>query len=236
MNATHERDEPDAAAALSLLQATVPMHRRLVRPGEAVYRAGQSFTSLYLVNSGTYKIIHLVPDGREQLVRVHFKGDWLGFDGIAQGCHGCDAIAMDIGEVWSVRYATLQQACTRQTELLDLLHGAMSREISHDREWLMALSTLGADARVAEFLRHWVEALQRRGLRTDQILLRLTRAEIGSFLGLTLESVSRAFSRLAQEQLVQFETSHREVGIPDSQALCRFVQRSLSRESTAAVS
>lgn len=238
MNATAEatREEFDRIAALALLQGVVPMHRHLVHAGDAVYHAGQNFTNLYLVHSGVYKINHLASDGREQLVRLHFKGDWLGFDGIAQGCHGCDAIAMDVGEVWCIGYEALQRACTQHGELLALLHSAMSQDISRDRDWLMAISTLSADARVAEFLRQWVEALERRGLRTDQIMLRLTRAEIGSFLGMTLESVSRAFSKLAQQQLIRFESSRREVGIPDPRALCSFVQRSLSRQGMEAVS
>ena len=74
----------------------------------------------------------------------------------------------------------------------------MSREIARDRDSLMSVCTLPADARVADFLRYWAESLAKRGLRTDQITLRMTRAEIGNYLGMTLETVSRALSRLAR--------------------------------------
>ena len=83
-----------------------------------------------------------------------------------------------------------------------VLHEAMSREIARDRDSLMSVCTLPADARVADFLRYWAESLAQRGLRTDQITLRMTRAEIGNYLGMTLETVSRALSRLARDQVI----------------------------------
>ena len=80
----------------------------------------------------------------------------------------------------------------------------MSREIARDRDSLMSVCTLPADARVADFLRYWAESLAERGLRTDQITLRMTRAEIGNYLGMTLETVSRALSRLARDKVIAF--------------------------------
>jgi CRP/FNR family transcriptional regulator len=88
--------------------------------------------------------------------------------------------------------------------LLQVLHAAMSREIAHDRESLMSVCTLPADARVADFLRYWAQSLAERGMRTDEITLRMTRAEIGNYLGMTLESVSRALSRLARDKVIGF--------------------------------
>jgi len=157
-----------------------------------------------VIHAGFVKIVNLAADGREQVAGLKFRGDWLGFDGIADARYGCDAIAMDTTEVWTFRYDALLAACAREGRLLQLLHAAMSREISRDRDSMMALCTLPADARVAEFLRFWVESLARRGLRTDQITLRMTRAEIGNYLGMTLETVSRALSRLAREQVIGF--------------------------------
>ncbi|UUX97404.1 Crp/Fnr family transcriptional regulator [Aquabacterium sp. J223] len=217
------------AQVLSLLQERVVLRRRVLRAGEAVYRAGARFDSLHILHAGFFKIIDRAPDGREQVVRFHFKGDWLGFDGIADGQHGCDAIAMDTGEVWSVRYDLLLQACAEHPPLLTVLHEAMSREIARDRESLLSLCTLPADARVADFLRHWAEALGQRGLRSDQITLRMTRAEIGNYLGMTLETVSRALSRLAKAGLIGFtERGRRDICIPEVGALVAFVQRSFS--------
>jgi CRP/FNR family transcriptional regulator, anaerobic regulatory protein len=185
------------------------------------------------VNSGFFKIVNSAADGREQVVGLHFKGDWLGFDGIARGSYGCDAVAMDIGEVWSVDYETLLKTCAAHPQLLAVLHAAMSREITRDRDSLLSLCTLSADARVADFLRYWTDSLARRGLRTDQITLRMTRAEIGNYLGMTLETVSRALSRLARDEVIEFaEKGRRDIRIPDIDALSAFVQRCLAPEPT----
>jgi CRP/FNR family transcriptional regulator len=223
------------AQVLALLQERVVLQRRVLHAGEAVYRVGEPFHCLHILHAGFFKIINLAPDGREQVVRFHFKGDWLGFDGIAGGHHGCDAIAMDTGEVWSVRYDRLLQACAGHPPLLTVLHEAMSREIARDRESLLSLCTLPADARVADFLRHWAEALGQRGLRSDQINLRMTRAEIGNYLGMTLETVSRSLSRLAKAGLIGFtERGRRDIRIPEVDALAAFVRRSVGPAQSAA--
>src|SRR6185369_8127505 len=110
-----------------------------------------------------------------------------------------------------------------------ILHEAMSREIGRDRDSLMSVCTLPADARVAEFLRYWADSLAKRGLRTDEIALRMTRAEIGNYLGMTLETVSRALSRLARDKVIGFASKgRRDVQIPSVAALSAFVQSCLS--------
>jgi CRP/FNR family transcriptional regulator, anaerobic regulatory protein len=245
-NSTHAvpRDEGAAAAhdigasqhsaarisdVLSLLTAALKPQRRLVHAGEIVYQAGERFANLYILNSGFFKIVTLSSDGRQQVVGLKFRGDWLGFDGIANTSYSCDAIAMDTGEVWTIRYELLLAACAGNLELLTILHEAMSREIAHDRDSLMSVCTLPADARVADFLRYWVESLASRGQRTDEIALRMTRAEIGNYLGMTLETVSRALSRLARENLIGFASKgRRDVQIPNVEALAAFVQRCLT--------
>jgi len=217
------------ADTLKLVNERLAPQRRVVRTGETIYQAGQQFGCLFILNSGFAKLTTLSPDGREQVVGLKFRGDWLGFDGIANSQYACDAIAMDTGEVWVLRYDTLLAACAGHPSLLALLHEAMSREIGRDRDSLMSVCTLPADARVADFLRYWAESLATRGLRTDQITLRMTRAEIGNYLGMTLETVSRALSRLARDKVIAFaEKGRREVNIPDVGALSAFVQRCLS--------
>ncbi|MCW7539787.1 cyclic nucleotide-binding domain-containing protein [Aquabacterium sp. A7-Y] len=224
------------ARTLKLLQEQVPIQRRVVRAGESVYQAGEAFGCLHVVNSGFFKMVNLASDGREQVVSLHFRGDWLGFDGIAEGRYGCDAVAMDTGEVWSIRYDALMRACMSEPALLGVLHEAMSREIGRDRDSMMSLCTLPADARVADFLRNWADALSQRGLRADQITLRMTRAEIGNYLGMTLETVSRALSRLARGDVIRFaEKGRRDIHIPRVEALTAFIQRSTAPAATAAM-
>ena len=100
--------------------------------GDSIYQVGKEFGSLYVVNSGLVKMVNLSSEGREQVVALHFRGDWLGLDGIASGHYGCDAIAMDTGEVWSFRYEDLLQAALRTPALLSALHQAMSRQLARD--------------------------------------------------------------------------------------------------------
>ena len=216
------------ADTLKLLCEQLKPQRRVVHTGDVIYQAGERFGNLYILNSGFFKIVNLTADGREQVVGLKFRGDWLGFDGIADGHYACDAVAMDTGEIWMVSYESLLAACAAHPALLQVLHSAMSREIAHDRDSLMSVCTLPADARVAEFLRHWADSLAERGMRTDEITLRMTRAEIGNYLGMTLESVSRALSRLARDKVIGFASKgRRDVHIPDVGALSAFVQRCL---------
>jgi CRP/FNR family transcriptional regulator len=223
------------ARMLALVAERVPLQRRVVHAGDAVHRCGDRFTHLYLLNTGCCKIVNSAADGRAQVVGLVFRGDWLGFDGIAGERYRCDAVALDTGEVWAVRYDDLLAACAAHPPLMGVLHAEMSRVMGRDRDALMALTTLSADARVAEFLRLMADALAQRGLRTDQITLRMTRAEIGNYLGLTLESVSRALSRLARQHLIGFaDGARREIRIPDVDALAAFVGNDRGSEGSGA--
>lgn len=221
---TEARTTARIAERMELLAEVLEPKRRLVRAGDLVCRAGETFTSLHIMNSGLVKVLSLSAEGREKLVGLRFRGDWLGFDGIATGRHACDTVAMDTGEVWTVRYDALLLACVQHPELMGVMHEAMSDEMMGDRAALISICTLAAEARVAAFLHYWADSLASRGLRTDQISLPLTRAEIGNYLGLTLETVSRVLSRLARAQLIAFKgKNRRDISIPDFQTLSAFV-------------
>lgn len=220
----YQDDSTRIAQTLKTISDAVPMQRRLVRAGDKVAQCGDVFATLYIVNSGMFKAVSFSPDGDDQVVALHFRGDWMGLDAISSGRHGCDLVAMDTGEVWAVSYSQILAACSRTPELLAVLHGAMSRVINRDRDSKMSLCTLTAEARVADFLHHFACELGSRGLRSDQITLRLTRAEIGNYLGLTLETVSRVLSRLAKLGVIVFaEKGRRDIAIPDAGALWRLV-------------
>ena len=208
-----------------LLTERLAPRRRVVHAGDVVFAAGDRFDILYVLTSGFFKMVNLAADGREQVVSLKFRGDWLGFDGIAAGAYACDAVAMDTGEVLAIRYDELLSASIACPALLTVLHEAMSREIGRDRDSLMSVCTLPAAARVAEFLRSWADSLAKSGMRCDQITLRMTRAEIGNYLGMTLETVSRALSRLARSKVIAFaEKGRRDIRIADVSALAGFVQ------------
>jgi CRP/FNR family transcriptional regulator len=213
------------SAVLNQLSAQLPVERRMLKAGQFVYRAGQPFGCLFVINAGYVKVVNNSPDGRGKVVGLHFRGGWLGFDGIAPRHYGSDAVALDTGELWSLRYDSLLQASVRCPALLELLHAEMSRAISRGREQMLSLCTLPAAERVAGFLRDWGESMAEGGRSADQFTLRMTRADIGDYLGMTLESVSRALSGLARQRLIQFaEQGRRDIRIPDLRALRAFAQ------------
>ena len=215
---------PQMGDTFRLLPGYLPVARRLVHAGDKVYSAGEPFRHLYVLNSGYFKVVCTTADGREQVVGLHFRGDWLGFEGIANRRYGCDAVALDTGEVWALQYDALLKACAMHLPLLAALHTEMSRALTRGRDSMLSRCTLQADARVADFLRDWAAALTRQGQRADQITLRVTRAEIGNYLGMTLESVSRALSTLARGKVIRFAgKGRREIVIPDPLALDAFI-------------
>lgn len=229
--AAHDRGAANRACSywresLALMEQHVAFTRRKVAIDDELYQCGQPFDTLYLVNVGLFKIVNLAADGREQPAGLYFRGDWLGFDGIPGGRYSCTATALDSGEVWTIRYDALLRASASEPMLLRLVLAAMSAQLARNRDAMLSIGTLPADARVADFLLQWAHCLQERGLRTDQFNLHMTRADIGSYLGLRLESVSRALSRLARNGIVQFnERGRREISIPDLSALSAFVQQ-----------
>ena len=212
--------------SLAIMEKHVALVRRKVRADERVYLSGEPFDTLFLVNSGLFKLDNLAYDGREQSVGLYFKGDWLGFDGIATGRHACSAIALDSGEVWTIRYDTLLQTNPGQPLLMRVVLAAMSAQMARNRDAMLSMGTLLAEARVADFLLQWSYSLAERGLRTDQINVHMTRADLGNHLGLTLESVSRALSRLARCGVIRFEEKgRRDISIPNLAALSDFIQK-----------
>lgn len=218
--------------SLTLMEQYVEFGRRKVRTDDQIYQCGETFETLYLISSGLFKIVNLAPDGREQPAGLFFKGDWLGFDGIPSGRYGCSAIALDTGELWTIRYDTLLQASAKEPMLMRLVLAAVSAQLARNRDATLSMGTLSADARVADFLLQWANSLAERGMRTDQINVHMSRAEIGNYLGLRLESVSRALSRLARCGAIHFnERGRRDISIPSLDALSAFIQN--SNESSA---
>lgn len=212
--------------ALALLAQRVPTQRRLVRSGETIYASGDRLSELHVVRCGAFKRLETDADGQVQLSGLPVRGDWLGLEDIARGRHHCSAVAIDVGEIWSIHYPSLVRACSQSPALMSLLLGAMSREMHRDQDLLRSLRMLPAAARVAEFLRKHLESLVGRGLRTDRVRLQLTHLEIGSYLGLTRESVGRALGKLAQEGVIAFAPDgRREMRIERTDDLARFVSR-----------
>jgi CRP/FNR family transcriptional regulator len=191
--------------------------RKRVRRGEALYRAGSPFESIYAVRSGFFKSRMVLGDGRDQVTGFHMAGEIVGMDGIGHGAHAADLMALEDSEVCVIPYARLHEP-----DLQRQLHKAMSRELVRDHGVMMLLGTMRAEERLAAFLLSLSQRFVARGYASDEFHLRMTRNEIGSYLGLSLETVSRLFSRFHDEGLVAVQQKHiRILDIPGLRAVMR---------------
>lgn len=209
---------------MSLIELHVPFVRRRLRAGATVQYAGESFVFLHLVHWGAAKSVGIEVDGCSQITGLHARGDWIGFDGVGQDRCVADARAMNDIEVWSMRYAALLELTPSLPQLAHVLHVAMAEQLARERHWRLALATMPADARIADFVRQWAVTLAQRELRDDHIAVHLTRGEIANYLGMSMETASRCFSQLARSGLISFESEgRRQFVIPDLAALSAFI-------------
>lgn len=165
-----------------------------VHRGESAFRAGDAFQSVYVVRSGFFKTVMFDAFGAEQVLAFPMQADLLGADGLANGAYTSEAIALDDAEVVIVPFAKLEWAAKQCPGLDHMIYRAISREIVRDQGIQWILGTLGAEARVAAFLLGLADRFGALGYSRTSFLLRMTRQEIGSYLGLKLETVSRALS------------------------------------------
>lgn len=199
--------------------------RRRLRKGETLYQTREAFLGLYALRFGSTKTAILASDGHEQVSGFHMVGDIVGLDGIGTGEHTCDCSALEDTEVCLLPFAKLEELARHVPSLQQHLHRVMSREIVREHGVMLLLGTMRAEERLAVFLLNLSQRYQRRGYSATEFNLRMTREEIGSFLGLKLETVSRLFSRFQDEGLI--EVQQRAVRLVKLDALRCMVQRPL---------
>ena len=207
---------------LQALDAAVTTRARL-RKGASLYRAGTPFSALYAVRIGSMKTTVAAEDGRVHVAGYHMTGDIVGLDGVGTGRHGCEAIALEDSEVCTLPFDRLEALARTVPPLQHNLHRVLGSEISRDQRLLLLLGNMRAEERVATFLLNLSERYRQRGYSASEFVLRMTREEIGSFLGLTLETVSRLFSRFQSEGLIQVQG--RAVKLIDRNALRELAPR-----------
>ena len=204
------------AVALQQLDQLVTNRVRL-KKGGVLYRAGDPFASLYAIRVGSCKTTVLAEDGREQVAGYHMLGDVIGMDGIGAERHGCQAVALEDSEFCVLPFDQLEDLSRRIAPLQRNLHQFLSREIARDHSVMLLLGSMRAEERLAAFLLNLAQRYRERGYSATEFVLRLTREEIGSYLGLTLETVSRLLSRFQQAGLIQVQG--RSIKLLDSAAL-----------------
>lgn len=191
--------------------------RRRVKRGSALFNAGDPFTSLYAVRSGFFKTSVTTSDGRDQVTGFQMTGEVLGMDGIVQDKHSCAAIALEDAEVCVLPFDKIESLSREFSALQHHVHKIMSREIVRDHGVMLLLGSMRAEERLAAFLLNLVQRLHARGFSQSELILRMTREEIGSYLGMKLETVSRTFSKFMDDGII--DVKQRYVHIKDTQGL-----------------
>ena len=191
--------------------------RRRIKRGSALFSNGDKFNALYAIRVGFFKTCVTTEGGRDQVTGFQMAGEIMGLDGIVGDRHTCDAVALEDAEVCVMPYDRIEALSRDVPALQTHVHRIMSREIVRDHGVMLLLGSMRAEERLAAFLLNLVQRLQARGFSSSELVLRMTREEIGSYLGLKLETVSRTFSKFAEEGIV--EVKQRHVRILNSDAL-----------------
>lgn len=199
---------------LELIDDRMILARRKLAQGETLFRAGDRFDSLYAVWTGFFKTIVSSSLGREQVTGFQMAGDLLGFDGMDTGRHEVDAIALEDAQVCQIPFAEMEALGREVPSLQRQFQKIMSREVGRQSRMMLLLGTMYAEERVASFLLDLAHRLQARGFSASSLVLRMSREEIGSFLGLTLETVSRTLTKFQTNGLLVVQQKQIQIADP----------------------
>ena len=202
------------------LDAVIRQSRRL-KKGEYLFRVAEPFTSLYAIRTGFFKTTVASQDGRDQVTGFFMSGELLGMDGICSRMHSCDVVALEDSEVCELPFARMEELGQSIPSIQTHFFRLMSREIVRDQGVMLLLGNMRAEERLAAFLLNLSNRLYSRGFAANDFILRMSREEIGSYLGLKLETVSRTLSKFHHEGLILVE--HKHIQILEPQALKKMV-------------
>jgi CRP/FNR family transcriptional regulator len=204
--------------------AAVPAHTEELlfqhvqfKTGQRVHTIGQAFDSLYIVNSGFLKTVLIDDFGNEQVLCFPMRGDMFGIDGIHTRHYASEAVALSDCDVILVPFKKLLGLSRVYIELETVMYEVISRELGREQAMINMLGGLSAEARVARFLMSLADRFAAMGYSSKEFNLRMTRQEIGSYLGMTLETVSRTLSAFNELGLITVD--QRMIGIKGAEAL-----------------
>ena len=187
---------------------TIVHARRRMKRGEAVFNGGDEFSSVYAIRSGFFKSSVVDNEGREQVTGFFMGGELLGIEGIGTGRYNATAVALEDSEICIMPFSMIEEMSYQMRPLQRHLHSVLAREIVRDHGVMMLLGSMRAEERLAVFLLNLSQRLKTRGYSPNEFNLRMTREEIGSYLGLKLETVSRAFSKFQEIGLIEVQQRH----------------------------
>jgi CRP/FNR family transcriptional regulator len=190
----------------SIVKRTRPLHR-----GDHLFRGGERFRSLFVVKTGSVKTYAPSEEGGEQVLGFHLPGEIIGLDAIDKDCHACSAKVLETSAICEIPFQRFEELASTIPSLQHQMFRLLSKEIGHDAEMLMLLGKKNAEERLAAFLVSMSKRLSKRGLSPTDFYLSMSRHEIGNYLGLAVETVSRLFTRFQDERLLKVDRKHVEV-------------------------
>ena len=196
----------------NIIQRSKPLQKH-----QHLYREGDEFQSVFAVRSGTLKAYKTTDDGREQVTGFYFPGEILGMDGISNNAHASSAKSLETSAVCEIPFSSLEKLSSMMPNLQRHFFQLMSREITEDQQLITLLSKNSADERVAALMLSISTRNSRRKLSSTQFRLPMSRVDIGNYLGLTVETVSRVFSRMQKMDILQVD--NKEIEILDLEGL-----------------
>jgi len=189
--------------------------RRRVARGASLYRSGDALEALYAVRSGAFKTVGVSRQGEEKVTGFHLPGELMGLEAISTSRHGYHAVALEDSEVCAIPFAALERMAQAVPALQHKLLRVLSGDISRDQGLMLLLGSMSAEQRLAAFLLSLSRRHQRLGFAANRFVLRMTREEMGNYLGLTLETVSRLLSRFQREGVLAVRQREIELKNPD---------------------
>lgn len=182
--------------------------RRKVKRGDVLFHNGEKFTNLFAIRTGFFKTCITSEDGRSQVTGFQMAGEVVGLDGIVNDTHTCDAVALEDAEVCVMPFDRIEEISREVNSLQRHVHKIMSREIVREHGVILLLGSMRAEERLAAFLLNLVQRLHARGFSQSELILRMSREEIGSYLGMKIETVSRTFSKFVEDKIVEVKQRH----------------------------
>ena len=190
----------------SIIKRSRPLHR-----GDHLFRGGERFRSLYVVKTGSVKTYAPSEEGGEQVLGFHLPGEIIGLDAIDKSCHACSAKVLETSAICEVPFQRFEELAASIPSLQHQMYRLLSKEIGQDADMLLLLGKKNAEERLAAFLISMSSRLSKRGLSPTDFYLSMSRHEIGSYLGLAVETVSRLFTRFQEDGLLRVDRKHVEV-------------------------
>ncbi len=193
-------DENELRTLDEVIQRKKPFHK-----GDTLFEANQPLKSLFAVRSGSFKSFLVDDNGVEQITAFHLPGDIIGFDALAGKMHKTYSTALETAMICEIPFTTVEELSDKMPNLRTQINRLMSNEISQDQAMFMLLNKKTAEQRIAQFLFGLSERFGERNLSKSSFRLSMTRSEIGNYLGLTVETVSRIFSKFQKNELIKVD-------------------------------